>query len=505
MTGAAMADLRRDETGLAPFKELILRTCGFSLEQGREQTLAEGVAARMARRGVACSRAYHAILVTDREELNALVELLTVNETYFFREPDHLNLVADKLLGEILAAREQRPVRILSAGCSTGEEPYSIAMMVRERWGADSERLFSITGVDIDSGAVAAARRGVYGRGSFRGMDQGVLQRHFEATGEGGYRVRDGIRNLVSFEVVNLLKPFYPHGMQLCDVIFYRNVSIYFPEEVQRRIFTYLAGLLNEGGYLMVGATETIHHDIGVLSLVQRDALFCYRKGPPHFGFVERRRARRSEPAAPARPAPPVLTRSGAPRALPGAGGAAQARRAGAAVSPAESGALFDTALELACQGKTDEPLELLEALISRYPGFAKAQVLKASLLVNTSRFDEGEALCRRIVARDPLCLEGYLMLGVIARHQGDEDEGLKRFREALYLEPACWLAHFYSAEILTSRGDFKRARSGFLAALRVLEKGDSRQRGDAFFPLCFNADQFMAICRHKLSLLKES
>lgn len=186
MTGAAMADLRRDETGLAPFKELILRTCGFSLEQGREQTLAEGVAARMARRGVACSRAYHAILVTDREELNALVELLTVNETYFFREPDHLNLVADKLLGEILAAREQRPVRILSAGCSTGEEPYSIAMMVRERWGADSERLFSITGVDIDSGAVAAARRGVYGRGSFRGMDQGVLQRHFDATGEGG-------------------------------------------------------------------------------------------------------------------------------------------------------------------------------------------------------------------------------------------------------------------------------------------------------------------------------
>lgn len=489
----------REERELAPLKELILRTCGFTFEKGRERSLAEGVAVRMAEKGVDSQSDYHALVVRDSEELNRLVELLTVNETYFFREPDHLNLVADQLLGEIMAAGEARPVKILSAGCATGEEAYSVAMMLRERWGAESERLFTVAGVDIDSGAVAAALRGVYGRGSFRGTGAELLQRHFEPVGEGEYRVREEIRKLVRFEVVNLLNPLYPQTMQLSDVILYRNVSIYFPQEVQRRIFSSLAALLNPGGYLVVGATETIHHDIGVLSLVQRKALFCYRKEPRQFNFLERREARRNDPpatraATAALRRPPVSAESVRPQ--PGEG------KQRAAWDPGETGALFDAALELACQGKTDEPLELLERVLSRHPGFAKALTLKASLLVNAQHLDEAAELCRGIVAHDPLCLEGYLMLGVIARHLGDDDEGLKRFREALYLAPGCWLAQFYSAEILAGRGELKRARSGYELTLRLLEKGEFRE--DALFPLCFNAGQFQAICRHKLSLLKE-
>ncbi|BCO11188.1 Chemotaxis protein methyltransferase CheR [Citrifermentans bremense] len=497
MTGEAVQN--RDGGELGPLKELILRTCGFTFEQGRERSLAEGVAARMAERGVDSHSAYHALVARDREELNALVELLTVNETYFFREPDHLNLVAGLLLGEIMAAGEARPVKILSAGCSTGEEAYSIAMMLRERWGAESERLFTVTGVDIDSGAVAAALRGVYGRGSFRGTGAEQLQRHFDPVGQGEYRVREEIRKLVRFEVVNLLNPFYPQAMQLSDVILYRNVSIYFPQEVQRRIFSNLAGLLNGGGYLVVGATETIHHDIGVLSLVQRNALFCYRKEPLQFRFVERREARRNGPPV-TRSAPGAVPRS--PHSREGVRPQPGEGKQKAAWDPGETKALFDTALELACQGKADEPLELLETVLSRHPGFAKALTLKASLLVNAQHLEEAAGLCQGLVARDPLCLEGYLMLGVIARHLGDEEEGLKRFREALYLAPGCWLAQFYSAEILAGRKDLKRARSGYETALRLLEKGEFRE--GALFPLSFNAGQFQAICRHKLSQLKE-
>lgn len=493
MTGAAMAESSKGDGGLAPFKELILLTCGFILEQGREQTLLQGLRTRMARRGVASLPAYHALVLRDRAELAQLVELLTVNETYFFREPDHLNLVADKLLAEILAEREQRPVRIVSAGCSTGEEPYTVAMMLRDRYGADCERLFSITGVDIDGSAVASARRGVYGKGSFRGLDPGALQRHFSPAGPGEYRVGDEVRKLVSFEVVNLLSPCYPDGMRLCDVIFYRNVSIYFPAEVQRKIFSNLAELLNEGGYLVVGATETLHHDIGVLSLVQREALFCYRKSPVRLAFAERRSERRTPPAPVSRAAASTAREwSGRTKVEPLPRPASPTR---------EVKGLFDTALGLACAGKEEEALELLDRVIEGDPGFGKALTLKGSLLVNGARFDEAASVCRKIVACDPLCPEGYLMLGVIARYLGDEEEALKRFREAVYLDQACWLANFYSAEILLGRGEARRAKSGYEAALRTLRSVPPRERGTAFFPLTFNAEQFMVICRHKLSL----
>jgi len=504
-----MSRTLEDDKMLARLKELILHTCGFSLEMGREQTLLEGLRTRTALRGVDGLAAYHAMLEVDREELNSLVELLTVNETYFFREPDYLNLVADKLLPEFLKGRCDRQVRILSAGCSTGEEPYSIAMMLRERYGADSERLFAVTGVDIDSSVIASARNGVYGKSSFRGMDQGIMQRYFDPCGTGKFQVRESVGKLVGFEVVNLLGDSYPERMSAPDIVFYRNVSIYFPQEVQRKIFSRLAGLLNEGGYLVVGATETIHHDIGVLSLVERDALFYYRKTPAPI-FEERRGARRNEqvlmrPAAaagiPQVPLPVTPLRPDrAPQATPTEG-----IRKDPVPQHREIRALFDTALGLACNGKIDEALGMVDAIIERDAFFAKARTLKGSLLLSAARFDEAQAVCDGILSRDSLCVEAYLMLGVIARHRGHDEAGFIRFREAIYLDASCWLAHFYTAEILFAQGDAKRARSGYDSALRTLEKGAPRAHGQAFFPLSFNAEQFIVICRHKLSLLKEN
>ena len=522
MRGAGMPLAPQSDT-LARLKELILATCGFSLEMGREQTLIEGVRERMAARGIRGEDAYHALLLKDGAELNALVELLTVNETYFFREPGHLEMAADELVPEFLRGRRERPVRIVSAGCSTGEEPYSIAMMLRERYGGESERLFAITGVDIDSGAVACARRGVYGKGSFRGMDRELLDRHFDPLEQGAYRIRDQVRKLVAFEVANLLGPAYPQRMLLPDLIFYRNVSIYFPREVQQLIFARLAALLSPGGYLLVGSAETIHHDVGILSLVERGSLFFYRKEAAHVP-EERRGPRGGEPpsrrpvaaagAAPTafstRPrltrAPLLKVRPGE-QARPGSSGESSGRRATepASADQGEVEVLFDTALEVARNGQQEKALRLLDTIIELAPRFARAQTLKGSLLLNASRFKEAGAVCDAIIAGDPLSLEAYLMLGIIARHQGDNDEAFRRFREAAYLDPSCWLAHFYSAEILFAQGDGKRARSGYETASRILEKGVPGEHGQAIFQLSFNAEQFIVICRHKLSLLKEN
>ncbi|MDD2542179.1 MAG: tetratricopeptide repeat protein [Desulfuromonadaceae bacterium] len=494
------------DMNLAPFKELLLRTCGHSFEKEREQTLFAGMIRRMEVTGIDTHDAYLALLLRDSDELLRLTELLTVNETYFFREPDHLNMMVDSLVPEFMATRNQKPIKIVSAGCSTGEEPYSIAIMLRERFGAASERLFDIIGVDIDSSVIALAQRGTYGKNSFRGMDQSLLERYFEPCGPGRFQVRDFVRKQVGFEVVNLLGASYPDLMLQPDIILYRNVSIYFPGHVQRDIFGRLAELLADGGGLLVGAAETIQHNVGILSLVKRDSLFYYRKTPP-LVFEERRTISRVSSKV-------ERTQDRTPRTVPVF--AATARQ----IQPLEkhgseysrtqlhpssmidAKVRFDEAITLAHNKQYDKALDILAVIIEQDSTFEKAYCLKGSLLLNLSRFDEARIVCNAILERDPLCLEAYLMLGMIARQQGDNDDAIKRFREAIYLDSSCWLAHYYTAEILFAQRDEKRARSCYEAAVRTLEKGSLQKHGQDFFPLSFNAEQFIVICRHKLSLL---
>ena len=518
MNGAAKAMKGPDGAELAGFKELLLARCGLGFENEREVTLVRALRQRMTSRGIGDSNAYHGLLTGDEVEFDRLVELLTVNETYFFREPGHLKLLVERLIPEIIKGRKSGQVRIISAGCSTGEEPYSLAMLLRERYGADSGRLFAITGVDIDATAVDRAKAGVFGKSSFRGTDPNLVARYFEPLPRDEYRIREEIRQGVTFEVVNLLGTVYPATMQLPDVILYRNVSIYFPGQVQHAIFSRLAGLLSEGGYLMVSATETIHHDLGILSLVEKDALFFYRK-LPNFRIEDRRDRSRAGGAGGAG-GPPGAGAGAGRAAVPGARSPVKTARldhgSGSTgrghtteqrpASPDQSDvrALFDDALGKALDNHPDAALELLDTLIARDGSFVKAHSLKGSILMNASRFDEARDACARALAGDPLCLEAALMLGIIARHEEDDDEAFRRFREAIYLDPSCWLAHFHTAEIVFMRGDRKRARSGYESVLRILEGALPGNRDRAFFPLAFKTDQFVAICRHKLALIKD-
>ncbi len=494
-------------SNLAAFKELLLRTCGHSFEKDREQALSKSITKRMKVRGVDGHDAYISLLMCDSDELLRLTELLTVNETYFFREPDHLNMVIDTLLPEFMTIRSPKPVRIVSAGCSTGEEPYTIAIMLWERFGADCERLFDIVGVDIDSIVIASAKQGAYGKNSFRGMDPSLLERYFDPSCSGKYQVRDYIKKLVRFEVVNLLDSSYPVRMQQPDIILYRNVSIYFPGQVQREIFGKLAELLVDEGLLLVGVSETFHHDVGILSLIRQGPLFYYRKTPPII-FAERRSSKHiSQPAVQWRgesvQAVPVSTiRSVIRQArLP----EKQASDVSGLRQLSDVRERFDEAITLAHLNKYDKALDIIAAIIEQDNSFEKAYSLKGSLLMNASRFDEARSVCETILNRDLLCLEAYLMLGIIARQKGNNDEAIKRFREAIYLDASCWLAHFHTAEILFVQKDVKRSRNSFETTLKILESGSLKERGQAFFPLSYNAEQFIVICRHKLSLLDSS
>ncbi len=504
-----MDALSQASSSFAPFKEILLQACGFHFESERERSLSTRIGQRMVEREIGSLEAYLSLLQNDRQELQQLVEALTVNETYFFREPEQLHLMAGTLAPEILRRRPQEPLRVVSAGCSTGEEPYSMAMILREHLGAGSEKLFSVVGVDIDSEVIATARTGIYERNSFRAMDSTLRDRYFYPCGPNRYQIGE-IKQQVTLAVANLLAEPYPPVLHQPDIIFYRNVSIYFPRRIQEAIFRQLAALLREDGYLFVGAAETMHHNLGVLKLIERNGLFFYHKPPPARSSAccprERRSLTRQGPAGsiPAlfrKPPPAVKGAERLCRTIPTEASRGPTLR----VRPLQKIDVQDLiaqAHSLAQNSSFDAALQLLDQIVIDHPALIEALVLKSSILMSTARLEEARALCRMALELQPLCGEAILILGLIALQDGEEEEARQRLRQTIYLQQACWLAHFSLAEMNFRQADQHRARHGYETALRILQQETAAERDRALFPLAYNAGEFMAICRHKLSLL---
>lgn len=480
---------------LESFKTLILENYGLSFEKDRIQVLRSGLVNRLAHRNIESIIEYHDIIRRDPDEMQSLVELLTVNETYFFRESEYLGLMMKRLIPELKAQRPNDRLKIMSAGCSTGEEPYSIAMLLNDSHGSEGLQSFDVVGVDIDGSVISKAIKGEYGKYSFRGMDSVYLERYFESAGTGTFRVKKNISSQVTFHTANLFSSIYPAVMLHADIIFYRNVSIYFPAHVQEEILGRLADCLNTGGYLIVSATETMHHNIGILSLLEIDGLFVYRKLVGTLSG-DRRHHRRKEPEA----VRPLTTKN--------------ARQPELLKAPEKQGrhldeerkikGLFDDALEHAQAGRSDLALSVLDELISQDKGFVNAHALRASLLISVHRLNEAQNACNEALKHDSFCLAACLMLGVIAHQKGQNETGLKHFREAVYLDSVCWPAHFYLAEINHLMGEKKRAIAGYQTTLEILSNGTIPELGTKYFPLIFNAQQFLVVCRHKIGILKK-
>ncbi len=182
---------------LQPFKDLVSQRCGLSCDGVAEANLVSALALRMKVTASQSASSYFILVSGDEDEFHELVALLTVNETYFFREPAQLTLAADILIPRLLSGRaDDRPLRILSAGCSTGEEPYSLAMALREKFGESAGHLVSITAVDIDRQALASACRAEYGEFSFRVLSPELRDRHFLNKPPNRYLLSDAVRGM---------------------------------------------------------------------------------------------------------------------------------------------------------------------------------------------------------------------------------------------------------------------------------------------------------------------
>jgi len=271
-----------DDVVFLRLRDLVYEYSGMYFDERKKYFFARRVEQRVEATGSVDVRDYYQLLRygDGTEELQTLAESLTTNETYFFREYPQLQTFADDILPEILDGKRRRGdryLRVWSAGCSTGEEPYTLAIILREMI-EDIERWeISLTATDISRDALRVARRAIYGERSLKDVPTVYRQRYIRPNGD-GWQVAPEIARMVRFRYANLMDGSLAKDMEGQDFIFCRNVLIYFDDASRRRVVDGFYDALRPGGYIFLGHSESVGRITSAFRLVRRGESLVYMK-----------------------------------------------------------------------------------------------------------------------------------------------------------------------------------------------------------------------------------
>ncbi|MEW6426782.1 MAG: protein-glutamate O-methyltransferase [Thermodesulfobacteriota bacterium] len=250
-----------DDNLFQKFRTLIYDQTGINLSSEKKELLNARLGKRLRACGLDSFTAYYELITSDRNgiEFTNFVDSVSTNYTSFFREQNHFTLLAERLLPEIIQRRSGgKPISIWSSACSSGEEPYTLAIVAQEALASSREK-FQVFATDISTRVLAVAERGVYPMERVANVPREILKKYFlkGAGNSAGYvKVKPELRALIRFQHFNLMGPFPWRGE--IDIVFCRNVMIYFDRETQTRLVNKFYDSLVAGGFLIIGHSESI-------------------------------------------------------------------------------------------------------------------------------------------------------------------------------------------------------------------------------------------------------
>jgi chemotaxis protein methyltransferase CheR len=429
---------------------VIAERMGLYFPMDRWPDLVQGLAKAASRLGYQDSNVFIAELVAGSfgpREVQAIASHLTIPETHFFRSPETFAMLQNQLLPELIAAHAAttRRLRIWSAGCATGPEPFSLAILVSRLIPDLADWDVSILATDINPDGFAAASAGEYTQWAFRGTPSWVISGYFDKTRGGHYRLSPAIQDMVTFRYLNLIEDPFPTD---CDLILCRNVIMYFARDTAVQVADKLRCSLKQNGYLLVTASETGRDIQGSLTSMILGGEIVYKRTPPTPAATTAPALK--APAAgdqtsagrAARPGPPQATR--AKKADTARAGLRLERRAWSRedrpvptakrATKLDAQAIADDARRLADRGQLDEALERCNTALTCEKLNPSLYYLKASILQELHRPDEAEQALQSTLFLDGGFALARVMLGAIARSQDRSREAAKHFREALVL-----------------------------------------------------------------------
>jgi chemotaxis protein methyltransferase CheR len=445
------------------FRNLILETSGLQFEEDRKQSLHLALGRRLEQRGYGSYREYYNLLKFHPEgpiEMKELLDLLTVGETAFFRNKAQFHVLMRFVLPELIRRKSElgeKRLRAWSAGCSRGNEPYSIAIALLEVLPSYKDWNLSILGTDIHRDGLACAKQGVYCERDISFLPKAYLEKYFKVQGT-TYLLHPEVRGLVQFEYHNLVKDSCRQAtMQDLDLVFCRNVTIYFDARTTRRVIDKIHDCLSPGGYLFLGHTETLWRLNDQFENVEFPQAFVYRKKPDQD----------------------------------------DSRRHG---DPLQAGKEAE-----ACSYPTTPPVaerESKQGTFSTSGEGIPALLTHATTLANQARYKEAADVLEKIIKADNLSVDAYYLLGTLCSRSGDLREAEAHFRRAIYVNPESVLAYYQLGSLYLSQRRFEQAAREFNNAVRLSE----RRRGEQQETLegAVTMDCLLAACRNHLAAISK-
>lgn len=279
MRGGADAKSTLSADDLRLFGDFLYRRTGMIFGETKRYYIERRIADGLAASGSTSLAEYLRQLEVDPQAAQGLVNAFTVNETYFYREEHQLAALGRSLLPEVIKGK--RPgdlLRIWSMPCSTGEEPYSIAIWLLENWPLVDAYNVEIVGSDIDTATLAQAQAGVYGKRALARLPDPVLARYFEPAGRDRRKIIDDLRESVRFTAANLVDPASVRAAGRFDIIFCRNLLIYFDDAARAVAAKHLHDALTPGGFLCLGHTESMSRISDRFTMARFPDAIVYRR-----------------------------------------------------------------------------------------------------------------------------------------------------------------------------------------------------------------------------------
>jgi chemotaxis protein methyltransferase CheR len=476
--------------GLERFADAIVSRLGFSVHENNQEDVERLLRQRLQRTGCGSVEAYverFADAAFATSELREIAQALTVAETYFFRHAEQFHAFAEVALPERIRAKQAtRHLNLLSAGCATGEEPYSLAAAM-----ADFPELrgweVRIWGIDVNARLLDEARAASYSAWALRSGSTQQRSRFFRPDGD-RYVLDASLARAVRFEARNLLEDD-PQFWQpdFFDVIFCRNVMIYFSSVAVRSVVDRLTRSLSPGGYLFLGPSETLRGISQEFHLRHTQGAFFYQRRLPHES------AELAAPMSDAVPRSASLAQAPADRRNPGwvsAIAASSTRIAALAdrsrrqwehpdpgsAEPAQVavGSGLEEVRGLVRQERFEDALLAIGALPGQAATDPDALLLQAVVLANRGDLAGAEEICQRLLARDELRPGAHYLLAFCQERRGDVLSAAEHDQAAIYLDPAFAMPRLHLGLLALRMGDLPTARRKLGEALSLLAREDA-------------------------------
>ena len=457
------ADVSLSERELSGVVDRIREHAGIDYHPGQGVSLRNALVQRMLQLEMSSAGQYLKLIQGDRgeEELAKLVSLIVVQKTSFFRDRPQFELLEKRVLPEIQVrepAGEAR-VNIWSAGCSTGEEPYSIAMVLK-RSSLDMSRV-DLLATDISREALTRAAEARYRR---RRLDElGERERALFAPEGADWRLNESVRSLVEFKLHNLVSFPYPLPSEgLWDVIFCRNVLIYFNRETVRGIIESFRRVLNPGGHLFLGVSESLFQLSGGFELISTGKAFVYRNPdgktrparPP-------RRPPKKKPLPPRRDLERLVRRPSAPKPVTGLEGNLREAR------------------KMVASGDRDGAFRVLFELTGEHPEAVEPYMLLGELALDRGSLEEAWSWYQVVTELQPTDIDSRFLLSIVLYRLGHDREAAEHLRRLLFLDGGLALGHYYLGVVAHRMGDIDTALRSFRNALGCIESGGSEKEAE--------------------------